>query len=423
MTMTPSRSIFRRAAVDRLSSPEQLDRLATVADPLGWLAFATLAALIAAVAVWGFVGSIPEKVKGEGLLMAKDARIVDAMAPASGVVADLLVGLGDRVAAGQPLLRLDQPDLARQIRAAAEVQAEREAELSQLRANAAREVEAKRASTARQRTAQRAMIAAARDRVTYLENVLARQEESAAKGFTSRQKVEETRADLNRIRQGAMQAEAEIAALDAQQIDLASRQQEDLTRAEQRVAEARREVERSQQRLAERAPVAAPVAGRITEVKQSRGAVVAEGMPLLSIESEGGALQALVFLPTEDGKKVRPGMKALIAPDTVRKEEHGAIEGAVAWVSDFPVSQEGMTALLRNPQLVQGFARKGAPYAVRIDLATDATTPTGLRWTSAGGPDVEVTSGTSVKAEVVVRERRPADMVVPLIKKNSGINW
>lgn len=423
MTTVSPRSIFRRAAVDRLSSPEQLDRLATVADPLGWLAFATVAALLAMVTAWAFVGTIPEKVKGEGLLMAKDARIVDAMAPASGVVADLLVGPGDRVAAGQPVVRLDQPDLDRQIRGAAEVLAEREAEMRQLRANAAREVEAKRASTARRRAAQQAVITAARGRVTYLERVLTLQEESAAKGFTPRQKVEETRADLNRVRQEAMQAEAEIAALDAQQIDLASRQQEDLTRAEQRVAEARRDIERSRQQLAERAPVVAPVAGRVTEIKQGRGAVVAEGVPLLSIESEGGALQALVFLPTEDGKKVRPGMKARIAPDTVRKEEHGTIEGTVAWVSEFPVSQEGMTALLRNPHLVENLARKGAPYAVRIDLATDASTPTGLRWTSAGGPDLAVTSGTSAKAEVVVRERHPAAMVVPLIKKKSGIYW
>ena len=37
------RSIFRQAALDRLSSPEQLDRVMRVTDPKGWIALSGLA--------------------------------------------------------------------------------------------------------------------------------------------------------------------------------------------------------------------------------------------------------------------------------------------------------------------------------------------------------------------------------------------
>ncbi len=61
--------IFREAALDRLASPEQLDRLVTVADARGWLALSLAAALTAAAFIWAFIGSVPSVLSSTGMLV------------------------------------------------------------------------------------------------------------------------------------------------------------------------------------------------------------------------------------------------------------------------------------------------------------------------------------------------------------------
>ena len=61
--------IFRQAALERLSSPEQLDQLMQVTTPKGWLALIALAGLLVTAVVLGFVGSIPVTVTGQCILL------------------------------------------------------------------------------------------------------------------------------------------------------------------------------------------------------------------------------------------------------------------------------------------------------------------------------------------------------------------
>ena len=89
MATPPDRRIFRQAALDRLSSPEQLDQLVVVADPVGWLAAGTVTALLAAILVWGIWGKIPDQVNGKGILVSSEGRVLDAMSPAAGTIAGL----------------------------------------------------------------------------------------------------------------------------------------------------------------------------------------------------------------------------------------------------------------------------------------------------------------------------------------------
>ena len=46
-------ALFRQEALDRLSSPDQLDQLMRVADPKRWIALTAIGALIVGVLVWG----------------------------------------------------------------------------------------------------------------------------------------------------------------------------------------------------------------------------------------------------------------------------------------------------------------------------------------------------------------------------------
>jgi multidrug efflux pump subunit AcrA (membrane-fusion protein) len=96
------RSIFRQVALERLSSPEQLDQLMPVTRPRGWLALLALVGLIVTVLAWSFSDTIPTQVLGRGILI-RGGQLAPVVAPSAGQVTEILAHPGDTVAQGQTL--------------------------------------------------------------------------------------------------------------------------------------------------------------------------------------------------------------------------------------------------------------------------------------------------------------------------------
>ena len=69
-------SLFRKSALDRISSPEQLNEYMQVAGPGVWAILAGLAVTFAAFIVWGLVGSIPETVDIGGTVLAPNGEVM-----------------------------------------------------------------------------------------------------------------------------------------------------------------------------------------------------------------------------------------------------------------------------------------------------------------------------------------------------------
>ena len=114
-------------------------------------------------------------------------------------------------------------------------------------------------------------------------------------------------------------------------------------------------------------------------------------------------------------------MEVLVSPSTVQREEYGSLKGTVESVSAFPVSQEGMIAVLQNRNLVQTFSEEGAPYSGRVLLVPDPTTASGFAWTSPKASGEALTSGTLASVEIKVESQAPITLVVPLLKKTFGL--
>ncbi len=66
------RSIFRKEALERFSSPEQLDQLMQIVTLRSWLPMATLGALLGIGFLWSFWGSIPVTTTGRGFLVYRN---------------------------------------------------------------------------------------------------------------------------------------------------------------------------------------------------------------------------------------------------------------------------------------------------------------------------------------------------------------
>ena len=112
--MAEQSSVFRKVSLDRLSSPEQLDKKLTVISPIGWVALTSAGILILAALAWGFWGSVSNKVNGAGVLMYSGG-IVNLISHTNGLVTDVGVFPGDYVERGQVVARVSQDELVRQI--------------------------------------------------------------------------------------------------------------------------------------------------------------------------------------------------------------------------------------------------------------------------------------------------------------------
>ncbi len=110
-TYAMARQIFRKEALDRLASPEQLDQLMRVARPRAWVALAAVGLVLITALLWGFFGTIPTTVETQGVLLRRGG-VATVTAPIAGAVTDVSVMSGDGVADGQELLRL-APDAPR----------------------------------------------------------------------------------------------------------------------------------------------------------------------------------------------------------------------------------------------------------------------------------------------------------------------
>ncbi|NJR12959.1 hypothetical protein HC776_03700 [bacterium] len=99
--------LFRRSALERLSSPEQLDSLMQVTTPRAWIAVLGLLVILVVFGVWGFTGSIQIVTSGRGLLLKGGQGNDTINAPASGLLNDLYVDVNDIVGAGEIIARIE----------------------------------------------------------------------------------------------------------------------------------------------------------------------------------------------------------------------------------------------------------------------------------------------------------------------------
>lgn len=278
------RSIFRKVALERLSSPDQLDQLMQVTNRRGWLALLALVALLTMAVFWGIFGTVSTRITGTGILV-NSGGLRGVLATQSGEVTGIRVRRGQLIESGQVVAGL----------------------LSQV--------------------------------------------PSSPGG------------------QGTY--------------------------------------------------VLSPHAGRVVEVMVGVGDFVQQGTRILNVEPSDGTLEAVLYAPFSDGKKVRPTMEVEIALSTVRPEEYGYLLGKVRSVSEFPMSEQGMVRVLGAPEVARQFALAGQPYEITVELSADPESATGYRWTSRG-PDVRVESGTACTARIVVERQRPISLVIPFFKRSLG---
>jgi HlyD family secretion protein len=413
---------FRAVALERAASPEQLDHLVAITRPVDWILALVIFASLATAVAWGIFGRVPTRTPAEGILVSSGGRVVDAVSGASGRLASLEVAVGDRVTQGQAIARIAQTDIEQRHRNAVEVHREREREHGILKSKIEAELASKAQNFAKLEQAFNQIIKATEQRFDYLTVEISNLEGLLAKGFTTRRFVEDRRRELTDAQQRKEDTQNEILKLRAQRTDLETQREREVQDSQFRLNEARRQMEQFAGELGRNTQILSPIEGRVLEIKVSSGSVLNVGTPVVAVETEGAYLDAVIYIPADRGKSVKPGMEVRLEPSTVKREEFGTMVGSVISISDFPITPQGMAAVLHNDSLVSRFSKEGAPYVASVRLAQDESNVSGYRWAVGQGPALRLTSGTLTKAEITTRERRPLELVVPMLKRLTGIS-
>lgn len=413
-------SLFRKSALDRLSSPDRLDTVFVAASPGYWIAFLALALLVAAAVAWSLVGRLPTRVAGDGILLSARGEVFSAPARGAGSLVEFRVQPGQRVVAGQTLAIIDQTIAIRRRDAEAATLAQMRARHADLVAEEAGQRARRAAILDAQRQALTEQLQRARARLQAVRLQAADQRALMERGFTTRARVLEIERDVNDLSERIDGLEQKTLSLTADELSRQADWRLKLLDHENDIKRQQDKLQTVELELRTNSAVEAPVDGIVTELAASLGDVIAAGAPVLRIVQESEHMDALVFLPPLKAKQVRPGMAVQVEPGVAKKEEYGAILGRVRTVSDLPASREALAAMLHNEELVRLFMKDGPPVIVRADLETAADTVSGLRWAGGHGPEFRIEPGTLARLTVSVREQAPASLVLPFLRSLIG---
>jgi HlyD family secretion protein len=310
------REVYRKVSLERLSSPEQLDQLMTVTTRRGWLALGAVGVLLATTLAWGIAGSIPTRVSGTGILI-RSGGVFEVSAPTSGRVADLSVQVGDVITEGQEVARLAQPELADQIQQARSKVQELEGRQRELSSFAARDGQLQSSSFAERRRSLEQQIANSQRVLASLEERIRNQERLVQQGLITRQALLTTMQERDALQNRILTTRAELQELGVERLQEGNSTEEKLREGAARLAEARQALTALENPMRLSSEVTSPFTGRVLELMVEQGGMVDRGHALLTIDLTGNTvkdLEAVVYIPSLYGKKVKPGMEIQISP-------------------------------------------------------------------------------------------------------------
>ncbi len=411
---------FRKEALQALRSAEDLNEAIRVTSPFSWAFVVTALAAAGIALAWGVLGSIPTRVEGPALISCAGAETSEVVAVESGLLTAVQVKPGDIVAPGQTIatsvnaaLRADldealrvRDDLARVL---ADYERQRDAELSEFDN-----------LTNYQRKTLENRLADVRRQAAANEERLRSNEQLKKKGYTTAASLEEVRARVYESRQTIGSIETDLIQFDLTREERVNQWRQRILDQQQRLQQQDGTIGtlRSRLRLAEE--IRSPVAGEIDSILAAQGTYLQPGAKIATVVGPPNpGLEVLAFLQPGDAKQIADGMLAQISPSSAPREEFGTVLGRVAEVSQFPLSTDALAALLQNRDLASSFAQRGSPILVRIELERDPDHS--LRWSTGQNPPVRISAGTSALASVVVKQQQPIALVLPALRRWSGL--
>lgn len=106
--------LFRKSSLEKLSSPEQLDKMIVITSPSFWLALCGAGLIVAGALAWAILGRLPINVETQGIYV-NNGGVYSVYCETSGVVERLAVHKGDEIREGDVIAYLNTDDLEQKL--------------------------------------------------------------------------------------------------------------------------------------------------------------------------------------------------------------------------------------------------------------------------------------------------------------------
>lgn len=416
--MQAEAGMFAEEATARVLGPDPVDEPMAVSGSVAWIQVAALAVLIFGALIWSALIDVPLKVKGKGVLL-NEKGLVEVASATRGRILEMDVKPGDIVREGDVLAILDEPELASQLEI-------RRAQLREARAHERALAGFNSELGKAQGAAVASRIESDHERLHLLaarEQALSDREKSlgrlAVSGYVAKDILLRNEAELSALREQLAGVRNDVVGAGADGRVQTIQRLRDLATTQSDIARLQAELSELERKAAKDRELRSPYSGRVTEVTHGPGEYVEPGASLISMarsiwrdEHREGELRAIAFVPAEQGKDIRRGMRVDLTPAGVKSNEYGFIVGKVIEVADVPSSTGGMMGVLKNDQLVRQLSQQGPMFKAVVELER-ARTFSGYRWTSSNGPKSHIDSGAPVEAQFVTRRQRLLGLVIP----------
>ncbi len=411
-------SIFRKEALTAYASSSRIDSSIKIVKPKHWIMGIILSLIISFGLAWIFYGSVSISVNGKGILVPAKGALFNAVAPEGATrLISLAVSIGDKVTKGTVIAKLESPNLQDELNAGQTHLKKLLSEQSNLSKRYENELKQEEQLI---ETKHNILLKTKESQTRHLqetENLLKIKTQAQKKGIISKLLVFQT---TDKYYQITKEIERTNGSLHENKIKITEFKREwaqRLLSLNLKVLEQRYKVDLLSSKLASSNEVLSPIKGVVTSINVSIGEKIDGGEIVATIVPDKKDLEAIIYVPAAEGKRIKAKMKILVSPTIIKKEEYGSIVGTVRFVSSFPSTEKDMLAVLHNEALVKSFIEEGAPITLRATLFTSNKTYSSYQWTSTLGPDQIISAGTLVNAQITIKKVKPIVLIIPAMKK------
>ena len=345
---------FRKAALEKLSTPEKLDQLIKVTSPKSWISLLTISLIIIIGVAWSIFGNIKTKLNVVGVLLG--GEIHEVVATSQGQLIRLDVNIGDTIEEGDIIASVEQPELFQEIENIKASLEERKFDLQQLLSFGNQDTRLQGQLIKKEHHTIELQIQAENKNLDFLKNQLEIEKGLLKQGLITKSQVVNTEQQIASSTNSIEFLEGQKIMTSSQQLNIDFDLQQRINLSKQRIAETERRLKHLQERYDIQTNIRSSYSGEIVEILTDAGVIVGQGTPLFKLKNQTSGspdkLRGVLYIPSQDGKKIKEGMEALVVPSTVQPQEYGYMKAKVTYVSDFPITQKGMMMTVKNDQLV-----------------------------------------------------------------------
>ncbi len=434
-------SVFRKSALEKLSSPEQLDKLIKMTSPRSWTVLAFFVLIIIATLIWSVVGSIPKNIQAQGIIISSGGT-KSIYSAVEGEISDVTIEKNDYVQVGDTIARVSQSASADELEKTDEemkliegITLNSQSDKTQISENAASlydiidqiadinkqiaDIKNSSATSTAQKKYKEQLDMNQKELDAAIKN-LERKEALYNSGAISRIEYEQAvsdkdaaqsnlkitqlsfASDLNNLEDRKTTLEESFKTTKASKLDSLNKRMDDL------------------KKQLHDSDIVNTVEGQVISVNVMKGNYVQKGVEIAKILSMGKDVNetgVIFYVPIEQGKMLTPGMKINVYPTTVSRQEYGHMIAVITNVSVYAASSEDMRKKLGNDDLVNRFLNSGVPVEVDAYLIKDGSTESGYYWSSKKGKGVKILEGTLCDSSITIELNKPITLVIPLLKE------